>query len=103
MSTSDRDGNPAAEAHVHLSALGVHLKAHGFTVDPVAGGITVRNPSAPGWRVSLRIAQDTITCAPRKSDSGRYWYFTSWRQPIAEADRITDALMAIKAYLGAPT
>ncbi|SPT58548.1 hypothetical protein [Actinomadura madurae] len=46
------------------------------------------------------MSPSTITCRPHK-DEGRYWFFTSWQQPIAESERITDALVMIKGYLGA--
>ncbi|GAA4291333.1 hypothetical protein ACFQY7_52095 [Actinomadura luteofluorescens] len=96
--------SPAVESYVRLQVLGMHLRAHGFTIHHVAGGLVVRNmTSTARSRCGARgVSADTITCRPREEDEGRYWYFTSWRQPIAEAERITDALVMIKGYLGAP-
>lgn len=105
MSASEGNGeNESVEAYVRLSALGMHLKAHGFTVAQVAGGLVVRNTtSSARTRGGARgVSGDTITCGRYDEDWGRYWFFTSWRQPIAESDRITDALVMIKGYLGAP-
>jgi len=103
-STEDEERGPAVESYVRLQALGMHLKAHGFYVEPVAGGLVVRNPTstAPSRCVCQKVAGDTIVCRPYEADGGRYWFFTSWQQPIAESERITDALVMIKGYLGAP-
>jgi hypothetical protein len=95
---------PAVESYVRLKALGMHLRAPGFTVECVAGGLVVRNESSTARSVCgvQATSGDTITCGPHDGDEGRYWFFTSWRQPIAESERITDALVMIKGYLGAP-
>ncbi|WP_412515927.1 hypothetical protein K8Z49_31505 [Actinomadura madurae] len=95
---------PAAESYVRLETLGMHLRAQGFTVEYVAGGLVVRNETSTARSVcgARGGSGDTITCRPHDGDEGRYWYYTSWRQPIAEAERITDALVMIKGYLGAP-
>lgn len=102
MSTPEPSDDSGTEAYVHLNALAMHIKAHGFTVELIAGGLIVRNPRAPGCCESQAMAGDTITCRPHQGDGRRYWFFTSWQQPIAEADRITDALVIVKGYLGAP-
>ncbi|MWA00651.1 hypothetical protein F8568_009725 [Actinomadura sp. LD22] len=103
MSISDHHEHTAGvESYVRLQALAMHLKAHGFAVETVAGGLIVRNMSRAGCCANQKTAGDTITCRPYQADSGRYWYFTSWQQPIAETERITDALVMIKGYLGAP-
>ena len=63
----------------------LHLPAVGWVV---AGGLIVRNMSKAGCCGTQKTAADTITCRPHDADSGRYWFFTSWRQPIAcEASR----------------
>jgi hypothetical protein len=82
-----------------LAALGAHLSSRGFKVDLTARGLSVRNPNVPGCCDEVAHASDTIACRPRLDDGGRLWFFTSWNAPIAEADRITDATMAIKANL----
>ncbi|MFI0411532.1 hypothetical protein [Actinomadura sp. 3N508] len=96
--------SPAVESYVRLKMLGMHLKAHGFTIHQVAGGLVVRNTTSTARTCcgARGVAGDTITCRPHDGDEGRYWYFTSWQQPIAETERITDALVMIKGYLGAP-
>ncbi|MBE1530875.1 hypothetical protein [Actinomadura algeriensis] len=106
MSTHEAEvPNPAMEAHVRLMALGMNLKAHGFTVETAAGGLIVRNPTATAPRCcwTTQTSSDTITCGPYEKDGGRYWYFMSWRQPIAECEHVPDAIVMIKGYLGAPT
>jgi hypothetical protein len=35
----------------------------------------------------------------REEDGGRPWFFTSWCHPIAEADQISDAVLALKSLL----
>ncbi|GAA4240576.1 hypothetical protein GCM10022254_65770 [Actinomadura meridiana] len=109
MSTLDEwdeqdEQNPVVESYVRLKMLGMHLRAHGFTIHEVAGGLVVRNTTSTARTCSgaRGVAGDTITCRPYEKDEGRYWYFTSWQQPIAETERITDALVMIKGYLGAP-
>ncbi|MGP4027002.1 hypothetical protein [Actinomadura sp. 3N407] len=103
MSVSERE-SPAVESYVRLKALGMHLKAHGFTTHHVAGGLVVRNTTSTARSCCgvQGVSGDTITCRPHEDDEGRCWFFTSWQQPIAESERITDALVMIKGYLGAP-
>ncbi|MBO2458793.1 hypothetical protein [Actinomadura violacea] len=88
------------EAHVRLQMLGMHLKAHGFAVEHVNGGLVVRNTEAAGCCDGQRVRGDTITCRPYAADGGRYWFFTSWRRPLTEAERVTDAVVMVKGYLG---
>lgn len=96
--------SPAVESYVRLKALCMHLKAHGFSIGYVAGGLVVRNMTSTARSVcgAQGVSGDTITCRPHDGDEGRFWFFTSWQQPIAESERITDALVMIKSYLGAP-
>jgi hypothetical protein len=94
--------DPSVEIHTYLTALGLVLRAYGYTVQSVAGGLIVRNPSARGCCPGQPYMGDTIACRAREDDGGRYWYFTSWRQAIAPADRYADALVFIERYLGTP-
>lgn len=96
--------SPAVESYVRLKALEMHLRAHGFTTHHVAGGLVVRNTTSTARTCcgARGVAGDTVTCRPHEEDGNRYWFFTSWQQPIAESERITDALVMIKGYLGAP-
>jgi hypothetical protein len=84
-----------------LAALGAHLGAHGFAVELTDRGLKVSNPEVAGCCPEVAHASDTITCRPRPEDGGRLWFFSSWGQPLAEADRITDALIAVKINLAA--
>ncbi|MDL4773664.1 hypothetical protein [Actinomadura xylanilytica] len=82
-----------------LAVLAAHLAARGFDVDLTARGLQVTNPREPGCCDAVVMAGDLITCAPRKSDGGRWWFFTSWREPIAPADEIVNATVFILGYL----
>jgi hypothetical protein len=93
----------SAGLRARLEALAVHLSAHGFQAELTDEGLVVSGPrqgdrSEGGVRAAL-----TITCRPHDGDEGRHWFFTSERRPIAEADRITDALVAVKGLLGTRT
>ncbi|MFI0355557.1 hypothetical protein [Actinomadura sp. 9N407] len=90
------------EIHTHLTALGLVLRAYGYAVQAVAGGLIVRNTNTGGCCPGQPYTGDTITCRARLDDGGRYWFFTSWRQPIAPADRYAETLAFIERYLGTP-
>lgn len=73
-----------------LDALAEHLKAHRFGVEPIMTGLLVRSPDA----------EILVTCWPNRSDERRLWFFDERKQqPLAEADRIPDAVVAIKGRL----
>jgi hypothetical protein len=82
-----------------LAVLGAHLSAHHLTVEPTARGLRVTNPQVAGCCAEVPAAGDLITCRPRRDDGGVIWYYTSWQEPIAPADRITDAAVALLGYL----
>lgn len=82
-----------------LAALGAHLASRGFTIDLTGRGLRVRNTNIAGCCSEIAHAGDTISCRPRPEDGGRLWFFTSWGEAIAEADRIIDATMFIRGYL----
>lgn len=84
-----------------LAALAAHLRAHRFEIELTNQGLRVRNPDGPTCCEDSPMRSDMITCCRRDSDGGRLWFFTSWKDPIAEADRVTDAVTRIKGYLGA--
>ncbi|WP_242884432.1 hypothetical protein [Actinomadura litoris] len=92
---------PASHSHERLVALGEQLKDRGYVTRMVAGGLVVRNPDLPSGH-HRQLGADTIACRPYRADWNHYWFFTSWQQPIAEAERIPQALTVIKDYLGAP-
>ncbi|WP_433325986.1 hypothetical protein [Spirillospora sp. CA-294931] len=82
-----------------LAALGAHLGARGFTVELTREGLQVTNPRVAGCCAEVPHVGDTITCRAREEDGGRLWFWTSWGDPIAPADRITDATMVILGNL----
>lgn len=91
-----------------LEALAEPLRVHGFTVELTVRGLVVKSPQVgvccPGAEACCSQAgqpglADTITCRPNADDGGRPWFFTSWQKPIAPADQITDAVVAVKGYL----
>ncbi|MBO2455379.1 hypothetical protein J4573_50460 [Actinomadura barringtoniae] len=75
-----------------MAALAAHLKGRELVVQEHPDGVVVRNPHH-------RELADTVTCRERPDDGDRLWFFTSWNDPIAEADRITDAGVTIAGYL----
>ncbi|MEU6750086.1 hypothetical protein ABZ914_28060 [Spirillospora sp. NPDC046719] len=47
----------------------------------------------------VKRASDLVTCRARSEDFGNAWFWTSWGEPIARADRVTDAAVVIRGYL----
>jgi hypothetical protein len=80
-----------------LEALGTVLRAHGLRARMSPDGLRVANPDAAGC--CEEHPSDLISVRPREDDGGRLWLYTSWRHPIAEAERIPDAVLALKALL----
>ncbi|MCP9953145.1 hypothetical protein [Actinomadura madurae] len=78
---------------LRLAALAAHLSARKLDVGLDSGGLRVRKPQAKGN------AEDTISCRVRPEDGGRLWYFTSGGEPIAPADRVTDAAVFVLGHL----
>lgn len=73
-----------------LSALMFTLRAHEFVADLEDDQrLRVSSPRRPGFEVVVR-------CACRPSDGGRLWLVGSQERPLAEADDVTGAVMAIK-------
>ncbi|QKG23551.1 hypothetical protein [Actinomadura verrucosospora] len=82
-----------------LAALAAHLSAHRLTVELTSRGLRVANPDAPGCCAEVGRASDLITCRARPEDFGAAWFWTSWGEPIARADRLTDAAVFVRGYL----
>jgi hypothetical protein len=82
-----------------LAALAAHLSAHRLTVELTSRGLRVVNPDVPGCCGESRSASDLITCRARGEDFGTAWFWTSWGEPIARAECITDAAVFIRGYL----
>ncbi|MEU8798894.1 hypothetical protein [Spirillospora sp. NPDC048819] len=84
---------------VRLAALAAHLAARKLDVELGASGLRVTNPQVEGC--CAQNAADTISCRQREDDAHRFWYYTSWGEPIAPADRVTDAAVFVLGYLAA--
>ncbi|MFD0685918.1 hypothetical protein [Actinomadura fibrosa] len=89
----------ATHGQGRLAALAAHLAAHRLDVDLTGRGLRVSDPRAPGCCEHAREAADTITCRARAEDDGALWFYTSWQEPIAQADRVTEATVFILGYL----
>ncbi|WP_433227941.1 hypothetical protein [Actinomadura formosensis] len=83
-----------------LAALGTHLSARGYRIDFLGTRLKVSN--VHDSECCAQRLSDTVTCRARQDDGGRWWYFTSWGEPIAPADRVTDAAVSIQGYLPLP-
>lgn len=94
VATGSADTPVHPEAPGRLAALREHLAARGYQVELKPAGLTVVAPVGDGPRLS-----DEIVCKPRPSDGNRLWFWTSWGDPIAEADRIVDAAVVIGGNL----
>jgi hypothetical protein len=84
-----------------LAALGAHLSAHRLTVELTSRGLRVVNPDVPGCCGEVGCASDVVACRARSEDFGNAWFWTSWGEPIARADQVTDAAVFIRGYLSA--
>jgi hypothetical protein len=80
-----------------LAALGAHLAARKFDVQLDSGGLRVTSPQVK--ECCGRRESDTISCRVRDEDGGRLWYFTASGEPIAPADRVTDAAVFVLGHL----
>ncbi|MFV2173046.1 hypothetical protein ACFHW2_24825 [Actinomadura sp. LOL_016] len=85
--------------HDPLAALGAYLGARRLEVELTARGLRVANPDASGCCDDASVPSDLITCRPRRDDGGRLWFWTSWNEPIAEADRVVEATTFVLGYL----
>ncbi|GAA0279484.1 hypothetical protein GCM10009527_089700 [Actinomadura nitritigenes] len=89
------------ESRARLEALGVVLRVYGLHASMTERGLRVVNPAVAGCCAAH--PSDVISVRAREEDGGRPWFFTSWRHPLAEAERVVDAVMAIRELLdGAP-
>ncbi|WP_131736223.1 hypothetical protein [Actinomadura roseirufa] len=91
------------DAHARLGALMSRLQVYGLETVLQRRKLLVINPNPPGCCPDVRRPADTIMCRPRDDDGARLWFFTSWGEPIAEAERIVDAALIVATTLGAPT
>ncbi|WP_067489193.1 winged helix-turn-helix domain-containing protein [Actinomadura hibisca] len=91
--------NEYPTSHARLAALGTRLATQ-FTAELSSRELTVRNPDVSACCEDAgRCRSDTITCRPRPEDSGALWFFTSWKEPIAPADRLIEAVTYVQGYM----
>ncbi|RFS86977.1 hypothetical protein D0T12_01585 [Actinomadura spongiicola] len=97
------DGIPAdapathPDAAVRLRALAEHLKVRGFEAETVGNDLLVIAPvNDMGRRLCV-----LVMCYPRPGDGERLWFWLHGPKPhpIAEADRVIDAAVAIVGAL----
>lgn len=77
--------------------LGAHLRGHGYETELTGDGLLIRDTTARGC-CGIHPAM-VVLCTPREDDGGRLWFITSWREPLAEHDQITQAVTAIKGIM----
>lgn len=78
---------------LRLDALAAVLKGHGLSVDPIMGGLVARDAQA----------KVVVTCRPYQADDRKLWFFAEPDLPLADADRLTDTVVAVKGHLAAST
>ncbi|WP_131739935.1 hypothetical protein [Actinomadura roseirufa] len=88
-----------ASGHGSLAMLGTQLSARGLKVKLTASSLKVWKLDVPGCCEEVSYASDTITCRRRAEDRGVRWFYTSWQEPIAPTDDITDAAVYVLGYL----
>lgn len=81
-----------------LAALAVRLEASGLHTELTASGLRVANLNAPGCCQEVEHPSDLIKCDSRRGYATP-WFWTSWREPLAPAHRLDDALARVRAYL----
>ncbi|MFD0683627.1 hypothetical protein [Actinomadura fibrosa] len=85
------------DCRARLEALGVVLRVYGLHASMTEDGLRVVNPQGAGCCGPH--PADVVSVREREDDGGRAWFFTSWRQPVAEAERVADAAMVVRALL----
>src|SRR5690606_5190708 len=86
--------DPNRHAYSRLASLRETLSGQGFeTRLEIASLIVIDKPDGGPCLA------DTITCREREDDEGRLWFYTSWGDPVAEVDRVTDAAVIIAGNL----
>ncbi|TDD93026.1 hypothetical protein [Actinomadura rubrisoli] len=88
-------------AYARLGALMTRLHTYDLKTALQRRGLIVSNPAKAGCCEQGPQRADTITCKPREDDAHRLWFYSSWGEPIAEADHIIDAAVIIAGRLGA--
>ncbi|GAA2130284.1 hypothetical protein [Actinomadura napierensis] len=85
------------ESRARLEALGVVLRVYGLQASMTEDGLRVVNRAVAGCCAAH--PADLISVGAREDDGGRLWFFTSWRHPVAEVERVVDAVMVIRGLL----
>lgn len=97
-----REEIPSAAEQMRLGALMRRLDLRGdLDLKLKPHGLVVSNPASAGCCGDNEELSDTITCKRRPEDGHRLWFFTSWGEPIAEADHTYDAAGIIASRLRA--
>ncbi|MFB4302121.1 hypothetical protein [Actinomadura sp. NTSP31] len=73
------------------------LRVYRLQASMTDDGLRVVNREAAGCCAAH--PADLITVGAREDDGGRMWFFTSWRYPVAEVERVVDAVMVIRGLL----
>ncbi|MES9604539.1 hypothetical protein [Actinomadura sp. NPDC000929] len=81
------------ELHPQLATLARRMGVRGYKVDIGAPEVTVTTTGG-GTPRAVR-----ITCEPRPKDDDRDWFWTHWGDPLAQADDITGAEVALVGLL----
>ncbi|MGI5415741.1 hypothetical protein [Actinomadura luteofluorescens] len=81
------------ELHPQLAALARRMGVRGYKVDIGVHEVTVATADG-GTPRAVR-----ITCEPRPKDDDRDWFWTHWGDPLAQADDITGAEVALVGLL----
>src|SRR3569833_431598 len=81
-----------------LAALAVRLEASGLRAELTDSGLRVTNLNAPGCCSEVEHPSDLIRCHSRQG-SATLWFWTSWREPVATAHCLDDALTRVRAHL----
>lgn len=84
------------ELHPQLGALARGMGVRKYKVDVAPPEVTVTTPADVSPPRAVR-----VTCEPRAKDGGADWFWTHWGDPIAPADNITGAEVALVGLLAA--
>ncbi|WP_157419806.1 hypothetical protein [Actinomadura kijaniata] len=70
----------------------------GFATELTGGGLRVVG-DGPGCCAAQERPAVLITCRARAEDGGRVWFFTGWNEAVAPADRVADAVAAVRGWM----
>ncbi|GAA3930989.1 hypothetical protein GCM10023085_10460 [Actinomadura viridis] len=82
-----------------LAVLGAQLSSRGYEVEWTQHGMRVINSKVPACCPKAAPREDSITLRRRPEDFDNPWFWTVRGEPLAQADRITDAILAVVGLL----